>query len=524
MKAGRMKWMLHAGMCWLMFMLPMRSHAQESNWLGPLSAADSAAINALVLYPDTVRSWILDAARYPEAIVRTSLLQQKTSNEFANAISMLTKEEQEVIWNLTRYPGLIDVLAAGDKKSAKALNEIAMSYPEEIQQSIKDYGSKFHEKFGEIGRLQNQSSAAFEEILKNYPSSAQSAFKELVYFPEVLSILNDHLQMTVLMGDMYQRNPDRVLHTLDSLSVVVARQNAAELEAWNKTIEQDTVLQNDMKQAAISYTTDNGEKASDYANPQPEEFYQHYVCYPYSYWFGYPYWYPTYYWYPYPYWFDWGFYFDPFGHFVVFGMPSYHFTYWYFYHPYYYYEYPYLCNAYIDHYYGPRGGVSDNAGAVRDWVQENSAVLPKDFVHAPAEVRVKTIRELGKFEMEWQKENTVSSVSQAEFLSRNKESYPELRLDTKKSAAVVAEKLPPVRQPAARMPAPQKTPVNKNTGKVPPMYDFNKVQPAQEYHKSTWDRTQPSTAPKRDMVAPIPPSRQKPAQPAKPRQPVKNKP
>ena len=55
-------------------LLPNLLSAQQTGWLGQLSKEDSAAINALVLYPDTVRLSILEAAKYPEAIVRTSLI------------------------------------------------------------------------------------------------------------------------------------------------------------------------------------------------------------------------------------------------------------------------------------------------------------------------------------------------------------------------------------------------------------------------------------------------------------------
>ncbi len=498
-------------------LLPNLLSAQQTGWLGQLSKEDSAAINALVLYPDTVRLSILEAAKYPEAIVRTALLQKKTSADFANAISSFSREEQEVFWDLTRYPDLIDKLVEGGKKTTKTATAIAAEYPEEIRETAITYGTKQYDVLKIISEQQNKSNLAFNDILKIYPPAAQQVLKELVYLPEVLSILNDHLQMTVLMGDMYSRNPQWVIQTIDSLSLVVARQNASELEDWKKSIEQDTTLQSELKQVASAYAADNGNQSIDYSNPPPENYLENYMCYPYSYWFGYPHWYPYYYWYPYPYWYDWGFYYNPYGSFVVFGMPSFYFTYWYFYHPNYYYDYPYVCNAYVNHYYGPRGGASENAGVVRDWVQENSTYLPKDFVSASEEVRVNAIRQLGKFEMDWKQQNAVSPISRTEFLNKNRASYPQLNVrkpevktDSRQPAVVVPEKVAPARQPAARMPA-QKSTETKSIGNLPIKFDFNKVQPAQEYHKSTWDRTQPSISkPERNPMPSAPAIKQAP--------------
>ena len=180
-------------------LLPNFLSAQQSGWLGQLSKEDSAAINALVLYPDTVRLSILEAAKYPEAIVRTALLQKKTSADFANAISSFSREEQEVFWDLTRYPDLIDKLVEGGKKTTKTATAIAAEYPEEIRETAITYGTKQYDVLKIISEQQNKSNLAFNDILKIYPPAAQQVLKELVYLPEVLSILNDHLQMTCLL-------------------------------------------------------------------------------------------------------------------------------------------------------------------------------------------------------------------------------------------------------------------------------------------------------------------------------------
>ena len=132
-------------------------------------------------------------------------------------------------------------------------------------------------------------------------------------------------------------------------------------------------------------------------------------------------------------------------------------------------------------------------------------------------MRVNAIRQLGKFEMDWKKQNAVSPVSRTEFLNKNKADYPQLdvrkqevKADSRQPAVIVPEKAAPPRQPAARLPV-QKNTETRSIGKVPLKFDFNKVQPAQEYHKSTWDRTQPSSSqPGRSTVPSAPATKQAP--------------
>ncbi len=65
---------------------------------------DSSAIYALVLYPENLRLSIFESCKYPEAIVRITGLQQKTSNAFVELIGNYSRQEQEDLWDLTRYP------------------------------------------------------------------------------------------------------------------------------------------------------------------------------------------------------------------------------------------------------------------------------------------------------------------------------------------------------------------------------------------------------------------------------------
>jgi hypothetical protein len=90
----------------------------------PWTKQDSAAINALVLYPDSVRMMIFEACEYPAVIVNIAQLQKNSSSDFQDLVNSYSKQEQEDIWNLSRYPDLISKLAQGGKKSPDEINAI----------------------------------------------------------------------------------------------------------------------------------------------------------------------------------------------------------------------------------------------------------------------------------------------------------------------------------------------------------------------------------------------------------------
>ena len=79
---------------------------QQSPTPKHLMKEDSAALNALVMYPDTIRLHIFEACEYPSAIVSIASLQKTSSDEFVTLIGSYSKNEQEDFWNLSRYPGL----------------------------------------------------------------------------------------------------------------------------------------------------------------------------------------------------------------------------------------------------------------------------------------------------------------------------------------------------------------------------------------------------------------------------------
>jgi hypothetical protein len=492
-----------------------------------LTSEDSAAVSALVMYPDSIRLHIFEACEYPAAIVSIGSLQKNSSSDFASFISGYSKDEQEAFWNLGRYPGLISSLAQGGKKSVDQINAILVGYPTDIHETALKYGREYFGQIQKMEEMQSRTDAQFEQIIADYPPATQEALRDIVQFPEIISLLNDHLSLTVRVGDHFRRDPQGVIHEADSLNLAATRQDAEDSEAWKQTIEQNPVEAADLQNAANDYATENGyTKEEVNTSPNPEDV-LNYTCAPYSYWFGYPTWYPYSYWYPYPFWFDCGFYRNRSGRIVIIGSPSHYFTNWYFYYPEHWRRYPNLCNTYINHYYGPRRSVGGNTIIVHHWVRDNRNYLPKDFISNNSK-RPQVIRQVGQLNIDVQKQKKGEPVSPAvrdQYFQNNRSKYPYLnaekkpsmeREDQQRSTPVAIQKpakQPPVRigklvqrpvanpkqtsaPPPVKVAEPVPQPVtNPRQTSAPPAYNFGKANRAQEYHRDGWERTQPTVRP-----------------------------
>src|SRR6185312_14682187 len=182
----------------------------------PWTKEDSVAINALVLYPDTIRLEIFEACEYPAVIVTVADMQKSSSASFAGMLSGYSKKEQEDIWNLSRYPGLISKLAKSDTKSDAEINALLADYPADIHDNALKYARNNHAVLSKIDSLEANTNQEFEQTISYYPSDVQQTFRSLLKYPEILSLLNEHLSLTVRVGDHYKRDPQWVLHKADS--------------------------------------------------------------------------------------------------------------------------------------------------------------------------------------------------------------------------------------------------------------------------------------------------------------------
>lgn len=552
----------------LMFLIVVtgiRCVAQDDNrsLLKRVVQENQETVDAIAMYPTETRKIIFEATEYPEVIAKLNEMQKNSQDAFEKLISSFDKEEQEKIWNLTRYDGLISDLAGNHNMSEDEINNILVNYPEEIHKTALEERKSNYDLLVQIDKMNKSYNSDFEILMSGYIPEVINVFKEMIKMPEVLDILFDHMQYTVVVGDYYKRNPERVLHKTDSLNLVLTQKNTQEADEWKQSMNDNPQAQEEYTQAAQEYAQDNGYQPEDY-NASMTQDVTNYSSNPYNWWFGYPSWYPYDYWNPYPYWYDWGFYYGPGRRAIFFGLPSAYFMEWYFYSPEHSSKYAELSNHYYNYYNKHRESLNNNSisHSVNDWRNRNKDIVTDDWDKDNFN-RAQRFKEYGQMEVDRRKYNTKypnQQIEQSEYLQKKQNKYPLLSADVSKKQLIrrdsktqsVQENIPePVKKPAVTIPdrykasedgqlnnrrseqnlkqqnsnvqnnninkqqqsvitSPQpnnnspKRPDNVNIQQKNPnpskqTENFNQLRNAQQYHQNTWKQIQPQSQPVRQI-------------------------
>jgi hypothetical protein len=445
----------------IMVCLAQHCQAQDDDkaLLNQVEQDDQKAVDAIAMYPPGIRKDIFIAAESPEILVRLNAIQQKTKDRFSSLVAPYSHEEQEKIWNVTRYPALIHDLVVGHPGSEVEVDAILVNYPEEIRHDAKEEAMKNYDLLANIDNQTIRCQESFESILRGYPGEAGDAYRDLIRYPEVINTLYDNMQLTVVIGDVYKRDPMYVMRKTDSLNQALAEENARATAEWKQSMTDNPQAQDEYVQATQQYEQENGYSQDEYTAPLNTDI-NTYPSYSYNWWFGYPSWYPYAYWDPNPFWYDGGFYYGPNHNIIFFGMPSPYFMSWYFYYPDHHSQYPELSNHYYNYYYGHRNGHNSNAVSrgVDDWRRRNKDVVNSDW-DKDSKGRVQKFKEYGQMEtarLTYNKSNPQHPLDHTSYLQKNSAQYPSLRAEPVKenghAAAFQGEARPPQNNPHVNIP------------------------------------------------------------------------
>lgn len=504
------------------------SSAQDEKSLSQLNEDEQMVVEAIALYPEEQRIAILKVSAHPEIPVRLDKLRERSTAEFTDAIAHLDESEQRMMYDVSRFPELIaEICATGKRRSDKDMEAIFAggNYQETVKENASRLNRAYFTELSAVNELFNQSQMDFEELIRPYDPDIQQAAQSLVQLPEILTVLTENIGMTVLLGDIYQRDPEWLLSELETLNSVLAEERAKELQDWKESLENDTQAMNDFEAASKEFAEQEGYDETDYYNGNVDVniIYVHDYWRPYPYWFGWPYWYSYSYWYPYPWWYHWGYYYGPDRSVVIIGLPSTVFVHWHFTHYHYFHHYPHFTNHYIRHYQHHPRSRSSVTSVVRKWEREVTPQLPRNWM-ADDQGRAERIAEYGRFRVDYA--NAVAGSgekmpTQREFLAQRADQYP-----TMKPMLSQKQETPPARagtpQPKEIRTQPAAKPAERNVPPVQaPKTDKKEINRGWDYHNNTWDRKKPAAPPARQQ--PAAPSRQKPAAPARKDAPVQQR-
>lgn len=307
--------------------------AAENGLLQSMMEERQQVVESVVMYPEQTRNAIFNAATYPDAIIRVGNLQNHTRKNFESLIAEYDQENQQKLYELSRYPGLV----AGIAEDGFQMSDLE-GYPEEIHGVASEYGAGDKvDTLEALHRLNQESEAAFHATLVPFPADIQQSLGELVSQPQVLETLLENIDLTTALGDAYSENPDAVEARAAELHDRAVLEKEQSSLNWAASFGDDPVVLEEMEVLASQYQQEDDRPEYVYTGPQTVTV--NYVYHPYSYWYGYPRWYRHAHWHHYPTWYHTGFYVSSNGTVVIIDAPSYAYTTWYYdeyyYHPHY---------------------------------------------------------------------------------------------------------------------------------------------------------------------------------------------
>jgi hypothetical protein len=299
---------------------PPEDVASDVYSLRELAKEDRTAIDALVLYPEDVFLAVMEISRQPEIVVRLSRIQKTSTASFRKITSCVTPAEQRMAWDIARYPGLAADLMDSDR-STDAFQKILLKYPTAVHSAAMALATRRADCdiLVNLYHLQNGVDEAFHSTIADYPETTRDAATLLVTYPEILSLLGDYMDQTILIGDIYRKNPAFIKKRGAEIRKEVEAKSAASLESWRSLLASTPAAIGELTQAAAAFAAEMKRDAQSretgaLAGP------------PYSYWFGIPE--GSAGWHSHPDYFLWGFYYDPSGAPVLASLPSSEFILW----------------------------------------------------------------------------------------------------------------------------------------------------------------------------------------------------
>jgi len=312
----------------------------EKQVSGPV---EQSIVPTLAQYDSEVRNNILIATQYPEILEKVAGIRALTTEGFQSTIQGYSQKKQNWFYEISRYPELMHTLATLPRKQSKdQINSLIVNPSKDLEEAAWKLYRNHHSDLVKVDNLNQQAVSSFQNLISPLNADAQQAFKALQEMPDVLSILNDHSDLTALLGEDFKNDPDGTRQKLAGAHDKILAENKQDLDRYNQELAQDPQAQQEYKQAAREYAQSKG-----YSYPAPTgDKVINYYNNPYSYWFGYPSWYGSAMWYPGAYGFGGGMYYGM--GLYGYGFPTFGFSNWFFGGAYRY--YPHLYRRYGNYY------------------------------------------------------------------------------------------------------------------------------------------------------------------------------
>ncbi|GAB3997397.1 hypothetical protein GCM10028807_42510 [Spirosoma daeguense] len=282
-------------------------------------------LNAIAPYNASQRQAMLTASQYPQVLTDIQKAQETSRSSFEALINGFSQNKQGWFYDLTRYSDLMHQLAQLPKGTTEdAVKQLAPASEPAVQEAAWRLYRHHNDDLIKADNLNQQANQTFEKLIGNLDANTQTAFRQLLAYPDALVLLTNNSDLTAQLGQQYAANTSDISGQLATLHDKLAADHESEVAAYRKQLDADPQASQELKQAAQTYAQANGFLL-------PNGTYSGNLMYanPYSFWFGYPYWYGTALWYPGAYWGGFGLTYG-LGTFGMYGFPAFGFNNWFF--------------------------------------------------------------------------------------------------------------------------------------------------------------------------------------------------
>jgi len=357
-----------------------------------------------------------------------------------------------------------------------------MWYPKDVREDMLEV-AQYPELAVKLLAIRDFPLIQISEVLKPYPREVQEAAKTMFVHPEVLSILQDNLTVTGLVGAVYRNDKQVVKRLLNQIAERMEKGHYQTVDAWAERLQDNPEAVEQLKEAYKKYAAQTTEpdqlfwdtnfEVSEEGEVQVSDL--------------------------------------PSAQFVTFILNSSD-------------QYPYVCDQFLGHYgnyyhpytYGRYEDYLDDdllvvypsrdfGETMKDWVEDRPHILPEEppegeRLQEGVENRVEQLREQGKFDKAFEKARQQrENLDRGQFLRDNADRYPNLkkRVDQYNRRPRTPESARPTNRPQARterrqqrqrVPSTQRAQVNRR-----PQTRQQSINRGQRNHQRSWQGSRGGT-------------------------------
>ncbi|MDP6978611.1 MAG: hypothetical protein QF570_08410 [Myxococcota bacterium] len=295
-----------------------------------LDGDESEALDTLVLADASLRDAILDASLHPDVLSTVAGIQEESSAAFRRRLDAESRTTQKDVWELSRYPELVDEIVLGGRPTRGAIDEIVAPYPERIREIARGLALHHFAVVRDTAQIREVAERESRRALQRLPLTAQASFEALFERPDLLAAMVREPRVVERVASLAREDTWNARSVLDREHELRSAAREHEIEDWRETIENDPEAEVELRDSAERFAEEEGYDDPGGTTTERVEVH-HYYHHPYPWWFGPPHWRVGLHWYPHR--THWGFHVTIGGAIIIHDVPSPTFSYWHYRRP-----------------------------------------------------------------------------------------------------------------------------------------------------------------------------------------------